>query len=135
MSEQVIFKAELEHLPKMLGWVREKLCAVVVSSSERNKFEVASEEILVNVINYAYEEGHGRLEMIWCNRKNNIALTVVDFGKPFNPLDREKRVIKSLSLEFQEEGGLGIFLVKKLVDKIEYEYVEGANRFTISKRI
>ncbi|MCH9630523.1 MAG: Serine-protein kinase RsbW [Chlamydiia bacterium] len=135
MSEQIVFDAKLENLPAMLGWVRERLCAAVVSSSERNKFEVASEEILVNIINYAYEEGHGQLEMIWESSKKDIALTVVDFGTPFNPLEGEKRVIESLSLEFKEEGGLGIFLVKKLVDKIEYKYVDGANRFTISKRI
>lgn len=135
MSEQISFDAKLQNLPSMLSWVRARLANLSLASSEKNKFEVASEEILVNIINYAYEEDHGKLEMIWVTQPHLISLTVVDFGKPFNPLEREKRVIKSLSLEFQEEGGLGIFLVKKLVDKIDYVYLDGANRFTISKKV
>lgn len=136
MTEAAQFIAKLEMLPSMLGWVRVRLCETAISTADRNKFEVASEEILVNVIKYAYKEKQqGSLEMIWKVLPSLVSLTVVDFGRPFNPLKDNKQLKKSSSIEMQEEGGLGILLVKRLVDKVEYVFANGANQCTISQKI
>lgn len=135
MRNTVKFQAELSFLPEMLKWIREKLRLVPIETSEKKKFEVASEEILVNIIHYAYEEEIGEVEMEWTEDKSVIHLTFKDFGKPFNPLDNQKPLIKSLSVDYKDIGGLGIFFIKHFVDKIEYRYQNKANILIISKNL
>lgn len=135
MENSVQFEAELTHLPTMLKWIRERLQAFPIEAADRNKFEVASEEILVNIIHYAYKDLGGKIEVQWEEKTPFIHVTFKDFGEPFNPLENQKPLIKSLSLDHKDIGGLGIFFVKNFVDKMEYCYKNGANILTISKRI
>lgn len=119
----------------MLRWVRQRLHALPLEAADKNKFEVASEEILVNIICYAYETEKGDIEMIWQENNPFVQLTFKDFGKPFNPLNHQKTPLKSLSIESKDIGGLGIFFIKNFVDKVDYYHQDGANVLTISKRI
>lgn len=135
MKNEVKFHAELASLPEMLKWIRIQLHSLSIENIEKKKFEVASEEILVNIIHYAYEDGVGQIEMEWIEKLPFVHLIFKDFGKPFNPLDNEKPVIKSLSVDYKDIGGLGIFFIKNFVDKIEYHYKDKANILTISKLI
>lgn len=134
MIEKVLFNAELSDLPKMLEWVRQRLKGVILSATDRNKIETASEEVLVNIIHYAYEDKRGLLEIVWNSNAESVSLTFIDFGKPFNPINCDKSVLKTFEPVHQKEGGKGILLVKKLVDNIHYEYINKANRFTIVKK-
>ncbi len=129
------FSAEIHELPNMLKWVREQLRKVPFSSSEKNKLEVAAEEILVNIINYAYDDGKGKIELESKIDENAITFYFKDFGKPFDPLKNEKPVLKSLSVDYKDIGGLGIFFVKKFIDKVSYQYEKGANILIISQNI
>ena len=135
MNNTVKFHAELEFLPEMLRWIRSQLRLYSIETSEKKKFEVASEEILVNIIHYAYEGEIGEIEMEWIEKSPFIHLTFKDSGKPFNPLSNQKAVIKSLSVDYKDIGGLGIFFAKNFVDKIEYHYKNNTNILTISKNI
>lgn len=135
MKNAVEFDAELVYLPQMLKWIREQLRPLPIETSEKKKFEVASEEILVNIIHYAYKDKVGKIEMEWILQHPFIHLTFKDFGKPFNPLDNQKPIIKSLSVDYKDIGGLGIFFAKNFVDKIEYRYKDKANTLTISKNL
>ena len=61
-------------------------------------------------------------------------MTFEDEGVYYNPLEKEDPDV-SLSVEEREIGGLGIFMVKKSMDKMEYEYTDGKNVLTITKKI
>lgn len=135
MENTATFHATLEYLPNMLGWVREKLHPLPMDATEKNRFEVAAEEILVNIICYAYENKPGKIEMVWEEQRPLVFLTFKDFGLPFNPLDHQAKPNHQELLEQRHIGGLGIFFVKNFVDHIEYQHVEGANVLTITKRI
>lgn len=135
MEHLATFRAQLEYLPEMLRWVRQHLQPLPLEAADKNKFEVAAEEILVNIISYAYKSEAGTIELQWREQHPFIHLTFKDFGTPFNPLHHQKTPIKSLSIESKDVGGLGIFFMKNFVDKIEYEHKEGANVLTISKNI
>ena len=63
-----------------------------------------------------------------------VSLTFEDYGEPYNPLLKEDPDI-TLSAEERDIGGLGIYLVKKSMDKVEYEYRDGKNIFTIKKNL
>ena len=99
-----------------------------------NKIDLAVEEIYINIAHYAYAPGTGQVQ-ISCGVDNNV-LTVIfrDSGKPFDPLAKKDPDI-TMSAEERDIGGLGIFLTKKFMDSVTYEYTDGRNVLTISKNL
>ena len=103
------------------------------------KIDVAAEEIFVNIAHYAYKDrvpaGESGQTWITCTYENEL-LTIIfrDQGVPFNPLARPDPDI-TLSAEERSIGGLGIFLTKKYMDKVEYDYKNGENVLTMKKLI
>ena len=103
------------------------------------KIDVAAEEIFVNIAHYAYKDklSVGELGQVWitCTFENEL-LTIIfrDKGVPFNPLARPDPDI-TLSAEDRSIGGLGIFLTKKYMDKVEYNYQNDENILTLKKMI
>ena len=98
------------------------------------KLRLAVEEAVENIVNYAYSDGAGYLEADTSVKDGVLSIVLQDAGVPFNPLDKEDPDI-TLSAEDRPIGGLGIFLCKKLMDSVEYEFVNGCNKLTIRKRI
>ena len=135
MNEGKTFDALLTHLPTMMDWIRSHLKHLPFTNSEKNKLEVACEEILVNIISYAYSERPGLIEMFWNEKNGFFSLTFKDHGKPFNPLNHQKPLNKNTPLEGREIGGLGIYFIRQFVDKVDYTFLDGTNILTISKRI
>ena len=103
------------------------------------KIDVAAEEIFVNIAHYAYKDklpaGVYGQTWITCTYENEL-LTIIfrDKGIPFNPLARPDPDI-TLSAEDRSIGGLGIFLTKKYMDKVEYQYENDENVLTLKKMI
>jgi anti-sigma regulatory factor (Ser/Thr protein kinase) len=93
--------------------------------------DLVMEEILTNIIFYAYPEGEGDIE-IECNVLNSreIKVAIRDWGSPFNPLDREAPDL-SPDISEREVGGLGIFFVRQLTREAHYERKDGANVLTL----
>lgn len=93
--------------------------------------DLVMEEILTNIIFYAYPEGEGDIE-IECDVLNSRELKVAirDWGSPFNPLDREAPDL-SPDISEREVGGLGIFFVRQLTREVHYERKDGANVLTL----
>jgi len=135
MKKKEVFSAQIHNLPRILKWIRDHLSKLSLSSSEKNKLEVASEEIIVNIVNYAYENSQGSIEIELEEKPGILFLSFLDQGKPFNPLVNQKPVIKSLSVESKDIGGLGIFFVKNLVDRVDYSYESGKNKLSLSFRL
>lgn len=102
----------------------------------RFKIQLSIEEVVDNVVHYAYEGGIGWLEVSTHLDSNSLILTVElrDAGVPFNPLEQSEPDI-TLSAENRKIGGLGIFLCKKLMDSISYRYENGNNVLTMTKLI
>lgn len=96
---------------------------------------LAIEELAANVISYAYADSEdGSLSVEITRQDAQLSITLADSGSPFNPLEHADPDV-TLNAEDREIGGLGIFLVKQLMDSVEYEYADGENRTTIRKRI
>jgi anti-sigma regulatory factor (Ser/Thr protein kinase) len=92
------------------------------------------DEIVINIIKHGYDDDreheiHVRLEI----EAGEVTITVEDDGRPFNPLDAPAPNL-DLPIEERPIGGLGIHIVRSLVDRIEYERAEGRNRLTLRKR-
>ncbi len=102
----------------------------------RFKLRLSIEETVENVVQYAYKDGIGWMEVGTNLDKNCLMLTITlkDAGKPFNPLEKPDPDI-NLPLEEREIGGLGIYLCKQLMDEVAYRYEDGCNILTMKKNI
>ncbi len=90
---------------------------------------IATSEILANIDLYAYENG-GEIEVLTKCRDRRMTIVFKDRGKPFNPLLVQEPDV-TLPLNRRNPGGLGIFIVKKLMSETSYAYKNGQNMLTI----
>ena len=106
-----------------------------MDSAMTSQVQLAVEEAVVNVMNYAYpEKGRAFVTVKAMSDGHELRLVVIDSGVPFDPTKKEK-ADTSLSVEDRPIGGLGIFLVRELMDSINYERVDGRNILMMIKNI
>ncbi len=97
------------------------------SYKKRQQIRLIAEELIVNIMNYAYNTDEGLINVDLHSEDNKkILLTITDTGKKFNPLLTESPDINE-DFNQRTPGGLGIFMVKELADNAEYEYVNNQN--------
>lgn len=92
------------------------------------------EEIVVNIVNYAYPDGEGYLVVRVHNDQQALSLEFRDHGLPFNPLEQPVPDLDK-PLEERTIGGLGIFLTKEMMDDTQYRYEQGENILVIKKNL
>lgn len=96
---------------------------------------LAAEELVVNIVDYAYPEGGDDYLDVEIERdEERITLCFRDGGVPFNPLDQPPPDI-SQPMEQRPIGGLGFFIVTKKMDSVTYEYTGGENVLTVMKKL
>lgn len=125
---------EIEKLPVLL----EEVCSQwQLPVSVEASLNLVLEEAVVNVIQYAYpegEEGTLTIEVEWKAEENILQFTLSDGGKPFDPT-AVPDADTSLSVEERPIGGLGIFLIRQMMDCVEYRYYNNRNMLVMQKRI
>lgn len=100
------------------------------------QIEVAIEEIFVNIVNYAGLADDDRVE-VRCEVLTDplrVVLQFLDNGTPFDPLAKDDPDL-SVDALMESEGGLGIFMVKQMMDEVSYSYADGKNTLTILKNL
>ena len=130
--EKITVEAVLENLQTVIDFATERLEARDCSMKTVMQTELVVEEIFVNIANYAYQPETGEATFCIEFEENALLMTFIDSGKPYNPLE-QKAPDTTLALEERDIGGLGIFLVKKNVDEISYEYSDGKNILRMKK--
>ena len=132
MTERRMFNADIETVSRMMDFVS----AQVKDFPEKTAFNIklCCEEILVNIASYAYPNGDGKLAIVWEDDTENKKVTIEfeDTGIPFNPLLKEDPAL-NVPIQERKIGGLGIMMVKKQMDTVEYAYTGGKNILTITK--
>lgn len=105
-----------------------------ISEDLQFKLRLCIEEVVENIVSYAYDGGNGWVEVGTQLDDNTLTITLKDEGFPFNPLEKQDPDI-TLSAEERQIGGLGIFLCKQMMDKLEYERIDGCNLFKMTKHL
>ncbi len=128
--------AKRENLDEVLGFVDGYLEAKGCSLKVQMQMDIAVEEIFVNIAHYAYHPNTGKatIKAAFDENRRVVSFTFIDSGKPFNPLEKKDPDITQ-KLEERKIGGLGIYMVKKSMDNVMYEYRNGMNVLTIEKKI
>ena len=131
LMESRIFKADVKELDNLFEYSSTLLEVLGFKKRDIIMINTALEEVFVNVAKYAYEDT-GEVEVTLSNDKNKVTFTFRDSGKPFNPLEKEDPNITAGSEE-REIGGLGIYMVKNIMDETSYEYKDNHNILTLVK--
>ncbi|MBR4577219.1 MAG: ATP-binding protein [Clostridia bacterium] len=126
--------ARLEGMDLILAFVSLLLDANGCSTKARTQLRMAMEELFVNVTLYAYPDGNGWAEMRGSVDNGVATFEMIDGGRPFDPLAKEDPDIM-LPGEERSIGGLGIYMVKTMMDEVNYEYRDGCNRLLMRKRL
>ncbi len=118
-----------------MAFVEEQLDAMGCPMKVSMQIAISFEELFVNVARYAYEDAEekGKVRIIIDPCEDEVGITLVDAGKPFDPLAKEDPDV-TLSAEERKIGGLGIFMVKKSMDDVYYENTDGKNVFYMRKK-
>lgn len=134
--KELTLEAKVANLQQVLDFVDENLTSMRCPMKILMQIDVAVEEIFVNVASYAYapDTGSVTIRMDLQEKPRAVVITFIDSGIPYNPLAKEDPDV-SLSAEERSIGGLGIFMVKKTMDKMEYEYTDKQNVLTMIKGI
>lgn len=134
------FAANLNSLPQMLGFIYQSAKQAHLIDSDIHKCELASEEVLVNIISYAYskdnEQKNSQIE-ITCRsmRDKFFEISFRDWGIPFDPIDAEVHVDFNRSLDERPIGGLGIYLIRHLMDEVSYQRIGEENLLKMLLRL
>jgi sigma-B regulation protein RsbU (phosphoserine phosphatase) len=134
-TKNLTLSNDVQEVPKLAAFVDEICEAVGIDMSSAMKMNLAIEEAVVNVMNYAYPSGtKGEVRIEAKAHEGYVEFVISDDGKPFNPTE-VKDADTTLSVEERDIGGLGIFLVKHYMDKVKYKYVDGQNVLTLRKNL
>ena len=134
--KSITVEAKIENVDKVTEFVNEVLEEKDCPLKVQMQLDVAIDEIFGNIAYYAYVKGSGNatIQIEMEDNPPKITLTFIDQGIPYNPLENKDPDI-TLDIEDREIGGLGIFLVKKTMDELSYEYVDGQNILTMKKEL
>ncbi len=132
--KELVIEAKRENLPKVLIFVDEQLEKVGCSMLTQTAIDVAVEELFINIASYSYDSGIGTavVQVSVLDDPLSVDITFIDNGMQYDPLAKEDPDI-TLPANKRKKGGLGIFMVKKTMDDVTYEYKDGKNILTIRK--
>ena len=134
--KEITLDATLENLEKVTDFVNEQLEQCDCPLKAQTQIDIVIDELFSNIAHYAYnpDKGSATVCIEVTEEPISVILTFIDSGVPYNPLCHDDPDI-TLSVEERDIGGLGIFMVKKTMDEINYEYRDGKNILTVKKHI
>ena len=130
---KVNLPAKLENLESMLSSIRDSAEKQGFGSKKINQIQIACEEALVNIISYAYPDKDGTIEIV-CNtgEGRGLVIEITDWGNPFDPLSVLEPDTEA-SIEEREIGGLGIYMMRNIMDEVSYKREGNRNVLTLTK--
>jgi anti-sigma regulatory factor (Ser/Thr protein kinase) len=136
--QEIEVEATPQNLNKVMGFIEENLETVGAGIKAQMQIAVAVEELYINIARYAYKHldkpGMAKIRFEVKDDPARAYITFIDQGVYYDPLAKEDPDV-TLSAEERPIGGLGIFMVKKSMDDVLYEYKDGKNILTIVKEI
>lgn len=129
-------EATIENITPVTDFVDAELEALGCPVRTMLQINVAIDELFGNIAHYAYnpEVGPATVRVEVVEEPLAVEITFIDNGKPFDPLAKADPDVTK-SAEERDIGGLGIFMVKKTMDDIRYEYKDGKNILVIKKNL
>lgn len=134
--KELTIEATIENISQVTAFVDEELESAGCPIKAQMQVDIVIDELFSNIAHYAYnpETGYATVKVEVLENPLSVTITFIDNGVQYDPLKKDNPDI-TLSAEEREIGGLGIFLVKKMMDQVLYEYKDGMNILTIQKNL
>ncbi|MBQ7163309.1 MAG: SpoIIE family protein phosphatase [Bacteroidales bacterium] len=134
-ERHLILHNDIQQIPQLAGFIEAIADEIHLDQSLAMSLNLALEEAVSNVIMYAYPEGSdGLVDIEAIIRHDRLDFIITDSGKPFDPTQAPE-VDTTLGVEERAIGGLGIYLVRNIMDDVRYERAEAKNILSMTKRI
>jgi sigma-B regulation protein RsbU (phosphoserine phosphatase) len=130
-TNEIKIEAIKENLDTLLAFLNEEMKKRDFQDELKNMIDIAVEEIFMNIANYAYKPSSGEAA-VFISITDKITIRFEDKGRPYNPLEQAEPDLEKAPAE-REIGGLGVYLVKKLMDSIEYSREGDTNVLVMTK--
>ena len=131
--KEIVLESKSENLNTLLLEIEELIEDKRISIKSKLQLELIIEELFVNICSYAYEDvGDIKIQYGLLEDPLRIVVTFIDNGIEFNPLSKTAPDL-TLEAEQRDIGGLGLTIVRKNVDKMDYKYENNQNILTIEK--
>ena len=132
--KEITVDAIIENIDMVTEFVDDFLDSNDCPMKTKVQMDIAIDEIFSNISFYAYKDGVGKatVRVDIQDDPRGVCMTFIDSGIPYNPLDKEDPDV-TLSAEERKIGGLGIYIVKKNMDEMRYEYSDGKNQLSLKK--
>ena len=135
MEKSIILANDISEISKLNEFVEEIGNEFSLTPDVVFNVNLVLEEAIVNVINYAYpKEKHESIYLSAQLHEGSIVFVLTDTGMQFDPTKAPEADI-TLSLEDRPIGGLGIFLMRQIMNEVSYERIDGKNVLTLSKKL
>lgn len=133
--KELSLDARVENIERVTDFVNEALEEMGCPIKTQMQIDVAIDELFCNISSYAYAPGTGSATVRFEADPDGhgITLSFIDSGVPYNPLEAPDPDV-TLSAAERKIGGLGIFVVKKTMDSVQYRFENGQNILTIEKK-
>ncbi|MDR1838448.1 MAG: SpoIIE family protein phosphatase [Treponema sp.] len=131
LMKELRLEAKPENLRAVIGFVNKEIEKCGYPEDILHQIDIAVEEIFMNIANYAYSPKNGEAA-IFISTTEKTVIRFEDTGKPYNPLEHTGPDLEKPPVS-REIGGLGILLVKKIMDTVEYSRQNGKNTFVMTK--
>ena len=134
--KELTIAATVENIEIVTDFVNEQLEALDCPMKFQMQIDIAIDELFGNIAHYAYhpEVGDATVRVEVTEEPLAVIVTFIDRVVPYDPLKAEEPDI-TLSAEERQTGGLGIYMVRKSMDEINYEYRDGKNILSIKKKL
>ena len=135
-DKELTVEADDKNLSTVRDFVGAELEALDCPPKTKMQIRLAVEEVFINISHYAYspETGPVTVRVETAREPKSVGITFIDQGVPYDPLQKPDPDV-TLPAEKREIGGLGIYLVKKSMDDVRYEYRDGQNVLTLKKHL
>ena len=132
-EDHIRLNADLGELERLMAWLDEFCQRHEIPDEAHYHLNIVVEELVINAIKHGRcSPAEGAIEVgLWLSGQE-LNITITDTGTPFNPLNAPPPDLTS-SLEGRPIGGLGIHLVRSLMNSVEYERQGGENRLRLRK--
>lgn len=131
--KEIIVDAVIGNLNTVTEFVNESLKGHGVPERLQMKIDIAIDELFSNIVKYSYGDKGGKVTVRVEVDAEKASITFIDEGIEYNPLNQPEPDL-SLTADDEAVGGLGIFITKKIMDDIQYEYSDGKNILIIHKK-
>ena len=135
MEKSIVLANEISEIGRLADFIDDIGNEFSLAPDVRFNLNLVLEEAVANIINYAYpKDEHESIYLSARMHEDSIVLVLTDTGKEFDPT-MAPEVDVTLSAEERQIGGLGIFLIRQIMNEVRYERIDGKNVLTLEKKL